>query len=85
MMLDKVINMFNSVNSNIKKIMKDGFIFCFMLAIVSGILLYTYDTFYSSIMLYYIGFYLFKNSLLFACAFFVFGIGFDKIKKDLEE
>lgn len=83
-MRDKVTNILNSIDDKIKKIMKEGLLFCFILAIISSVCLLTYDLFYGSITLYYIGFYLFKNSILFACVFFAFGIGFDRIKKEIE-
>ncbi len=83
-MRDKLSNLFNSMDNNIKKLMKNGLIFCFVLAIVSSLFLLTYDLFYSSITVYYIGFYILKNSILFACTFFAFGIGFNRIKKEME-
>lgn len=83
-MRDKVSNLFNSIDDKIKKIMKEGLMFCFILAIVASLFLLTYDLFYSSITIYYIGFYILKNSILFACTFFAFGICFNRIKKELE-
>lgn len=82
-MRDKVSNIINSIDEKIKKIMKEGLIFCFVLAIISSVCLLTYNLFSVSITVYYIGFNLFKNSILFACMFFACGIGFDRIKKDL--
>lgn len=83
-MKDKVISLYNSMDKGTKKLMNNGLIFSFVLAIISSLLLITYDLFYNSITLYYIGFYLFKNSILFASLFFTFGIGFDRIKKEIE-
>ncbi len=83
-MMDKVSNLFNSLDDKIKKLMKEGLTFCFILAIISSLFLLTYDLFYSSITLYYIGFYILKNSILFACTFFAFGIGFNRIKDELK-
>lgn len=82
-MRDKLSNLFNSMDNKIKKLMKDGMIFCFVLAIISSLFLLTYDLFYSSITVYYIGFYILKNSILFACTFLAFGIGFNRIKNEL--
>lgn len=82
-MRDKLSSLFNSMDDKIKIFMKNGLIFCFILAIVSSLFLLTYDFFYSSITIYYIGFYILKNSILFACTFFAFGIGFNKIKNEL--
>lgn len=83
-MINKIIDMLNSIDKNTKKLMNNGFTFCFILAIISSLFLLTYN-FYSSINIYYIGFYLLKNSILFACVFFIFGLGFDKLKKELEQ
>lgn len=83
-MRDKVTNLFNSMDNKVKKIMKEGLMFCFVLAIISSLFLLTYDLFYSSIIIYYIGFYILKNSILFACTFLAFGIGFNRIKKEME-
>ncbi len=83
-MMDKVSNLFNSLDDKIKKLMKEGLTFCFILAIISSLFLLAYDLFYSSITLYYIGFYILKNSILFACTFFAFGIGFNRIKDELK-
>ncbi len=83
-MRDKLSSLFNSMDDKIKILMKNGLIFCFILAIVSSLFLLTYDFFYSSITIYYIGFYILKNSILFACTFFAFGIGFNRIKKEIE-
>ncbi len=82
-MREKVSNLINSMDDKIKKIMKEGLMFCFALAIISSLFLLVYDLFYSSIIIYYIGFYILKNSILFACTFFAFGIGFNRIKKEL--
>ena len=81
--MNKVLNMFNSIDEKIKKVMKYGIIFCFILTIISCFILVIYDLFYSSPTLYKIGIYIFKNSILFASAFLGFGLVFDKIKKDL--
>ena len=82
-MREKVSNLINSMDDIIKKIMRVGLMFCFALAIISSLFLLVYDLFYSSIIIYYIGFYILKNSILFACTFFAFGIGFNRIKKEL--
>ena len=83
-MRNKIINIYNSMDKGTKKLMNNGLVFCFVLAVISSLCLLTYDLFYSSITLYYIGFYLIKNSILFACTFLAFGIGFNRIKKEME-
>ena len=81
--MNKVIDIFNSIDEKIKRIMKYGIWFCFSLAVISCILLITYKFLCSSPYLYKIGLYIFKNSVLFFSAFLSFGLVFDKIKKDL--
>lgn len=78
-LIDKVKNL----DKKVLKIMHNGFIFSFILCIISGLSLFTYDIFYNLPDLFYIGISLFRTSLMFACTFFIFGIGFDTIKKEI--
>ena len=84
-MRNKIVNIYNSMDKRTKKLMNNGLVFCFVLAVIASLFLLTYNLFYNSITLYYIGFYLFKNSILFASIFFTFGLGFDRLKKELEQ
>ena len=81
--MNKIKNMLSSIDINTKKLMNNGIIFSLCLLVLSTIILFTYNFFYPSLSLYYIGFYFLKNSLLFGCTFFSFGLVFDRIKKDL--
>lgn len=81
--MNKIRNILSSIDINIKKIMNNGIIFSFCLLVLSTIILFTYNFFSTSLSLYYIGFYFFKNSLLFGCTFFSFGLVFDRIKKEI--
>ena len=67
----------------IKKIMKYGFYFSFILCMISASILFTYQRFYAMPDLYYIGLSLFKTSLTFAISFFICGIAVDRIKKQM--
>lgn len=78
-LIDKIKNL----DKQIMKIMDSGFIFSFMLSIISVISLLIYDFFYSLPNLFYIGINLFKTSLIFASMFLICGIGFDTIKKEM--
>lgn len=78
MLVDKV----NNLDVKIKKIMHVGFIFSFIIAMIAILSLFTYDIFYSIPSLFYAGISLFRTSLMFACTFFICGIGFDTIKKE---
>lgn len=76
-------NKVKNLDIKIKKIMHFGFIFSFILSIIAILTLCTYDIFYSIPVLFYAGISLFRTSLMFACTFFICGIGFDSISKEL--
>ncbi len=78
-----LLNLTKNFDKNISKLIKSGFLFCFILCIVSVLILFTYESFYSLPLLFYIGYTLFKSSLMFGVTFFICGISFDKIKKEL--
>ena len=77
-LIDKVKNL----DKKVLKIMHTGFIFSFILCIVSVLSLFTYEMFYTLPELFYSGISLFRTSLIFACTFFICGLGFDTIKKE---
>lgn len=77
--IDKIKNLDNKV----KKLMHIGFIFSFILCIISIISLFTYETLYCLPELFYTGISLFKTSLMFFCSLLIFGIGFDTIRKEM--
>lgn len=81
--IKQLIDKIKNLDKNIVKIMDSGFIFSFILCIISAISLFTYNFFYSFPNLFYIGIGLFKTSLMFATMFFICGIGFDTIKKEI--
>ena len=81
--VNKLINKIKNLDKKVVKIMDFGFIFSFILSIISAIILITYNHFYSLPNLFYIGISLFKTSSIFACMFFICGIGFDTIKKEM--
>ena len=72
-----------NLDIKIKQIMYIGFIFSFILCIISSLSLFTYETFYSLPILFYTGISLFRTSLMFACMFFICGIGFDTVQKEI--
>lgn len=77
----RLIDKIKKLDSKTKKIMHIGFIFSFFLCMISGFSLFTYEL-YPIPSLFYIGISLFRTSLMFACMFFICGIGFDSIKKE---
>lgn len=80
---DEILKKVKNLDKKLIKLMRIGFIFSFVLCLISSISLFTYETFYSLPKLFYIGINLFRTSLMFACTFFICGIGFDTIKKEI--
>lgn len=81
--INQLVNKIKNLDRKIVKIMNSGFIFSFLLCIISVISLFTYKYFYTVPNLYYIGISLFRTALMFACTFFICAIGFDTIKKEM--
>ena len=81
-MLKILIDKIKNLDKKVKKIMNIGFIFSFFLSILAVLSLFTYEFFYSIPTLFYAGISLFRTSLMFACTFFICGIGFDTITKE---
>ncbi len=76
---DKIMNL----DKKFKEIMKFGLKFSFAICIIAVSILFIYEIFYSIPNLFYIGISLLHTSLMFGCAFFMFGIGFDAIKNEI--
>lgn len=81
-LIRKFIDKIKNLDKKIEKIMHIGFIFSFVLCMISSLSLFTYETFYSLPKLFYTGISLFRTSLMFACTFIICAIGFDTIKKE---
>ena len=82
-MIDKLRYTFQNLEQQTKKIIKNGVKFCFILCIISLIILLTYDFFVSNPHLFDIGITLFKMSSLFSIEFLICGIVVDSLKKNL--
>ena len=65
------------------KLMKFGFIISFIMCLLSSSLLFTYQFIISLPILFYIGISIFRSSLSFGVTFFICGIGFDTMKKQM--
>lgn len=76
---DKIKNL----DLKIVKLMKIGFVISFILCLLSSSLLFTYQFIVSLPILFYIGFSLFRTSLSFGVTFFICGLGFDTMKKQI--
>lgn len=73
---------FSTLELPIKKIMKKGIKFSFIITIISTLILLTYE-FSGNIHFYYIGLNLFQVSLFWVVEFIICGIAIDTIKKQL--
>ena len=76
---DKIKNL----DLKIVKLMKIGFIISFIMCLLSSSLLFTYQFILSMPILFYIGISLFRTSLSFGVTFFICGLGFDTMKKQM--
>ena len=82
-MFRKIVEYFKNLDRLVKVIMKNGLAFCSILGIISLIILVTYNLSFTSPFLYFIGFSLFKVSLIFEIEFVICGFAADKIKKQM--
>ena len=82
-MLKSLMNNYKNLDKLTYKIMKNGLIFCFVLCIISVVILFTYEVYITSPSLYYIGLSLFKLSIIWGIEFIVCGFVVDGIKKQL--
>lgn len=65
------------------KIMKHGLQFCFIICILSVLILFTYEFVFTTPFMYYIGINLFRLSMIFGIEFIICGFIVDGIKKQL--
>lgn len=81
-MINKIINVYNNFEKITNSILKTGLRICAFLCIVSILILSTY-LFSKSLNLYYIGFSIFRISIIFSIEFIICGFVVDGIKKQL--
>ena len=79
--MNKILETFNSIDKKALKIMKCGLIFCFIICIISILILFTYEVLNSSPLLYYIGLSMFRLSTIFGIEFIVCALVVDYLKK----
>ena len=72
-----------NLDLKIVKLMKIGFIISFIMCLLSSSLLFTYQFIISLPILFYISISIFRSSLSFGVTFFICGIGFDTMKKQM--
>lgn len=82
-MAQKVYDYYLKLNVKVKNLMKSGFMFSMFVLIVSGLILCTYELFYGSPILYYVGLSLFKLSLIYFVTFLCFGFAFNKMIEEM--
>ena len=76
-------NVFKNLDKTALHILKRGLFFCSIICIISIIILFIYQFFANNLLMFEIGFTLFKCSLIFAIEFVICAIAADKIKKQL--
>ena len=78
-----IVNKIKQMDQKIKKIIANGSYFSLSICLASAIVLFTYEMFYASPDLYYIGLSIFKMGITFLAAFFACGFAFNEIQKEL--
>lgn len=79
-MINNILNAFKNLDKLAKVILNNGLKFCFVLGIISLIILVTYNLSFTIPILFNIGFILFKLSLIFGVEFIICGFAVDRIK-----
>ena len=82
-MLNKIIDCFKNLDKLTKLIMNNGLKFCLFLGLISIAVLVTYNFSLTIPILFYVGFVLFRLSLIFGIEFVICGIVVDGIKKQI--
>ena len=82
-MINAIIKYFKNLDKLTYKIMIRGLYFCFIIGIISALLLFTYNIVKTCPNIYYIGLSLFKLSCSFFVEFIICGLVADSIKKQL--
>lgn len=73
---------FNNMDDKVKRVMHYGFIFSFIVCMISMVLLITYEI-NANLQAYYIGLSVFRLSLFFAVEFIISALAIDTIKKQI--
>lgn len=79
-MINFLKNKISNIDKSIKKLVKQGSIFCLNILFLATIILFTYATFYSSPTLYSVGLIVFKIGIIYLCTFWTCGFAFNEIK-----
>lgn len=82
-MIKTFINTYKNLDKKTLKILKNGFIFSFIICLLSIFILLTYIFLFTIPTLYYIGLLMFQLSISFAVEFIICAIVVDSIKKNI--
>lgn len=82
-MLNAFVDNLRNLDIKVKNIMKYGFLFSLIFCLFSILILYTYHKTNHSPLAFTIGIILFKTSIMFFVDFFICGIAFNNIKKNM--
>ena len=81
-MIQKIINIFKSLDKQVKNLIIKGLYFSLLFCSLSTCILLIYH-FYLYPTFYLVGTILLKTSFMFFADFIILGVGFDKIKKQM--
>ena len=82
-MFKTLVEIYKNFEKITNSIMNKGLKFCELLCLISVLILLTYNYFFTSPNIYYIGISLFRLSIIFGVEFVVCGFVVDGIKKEL--
>ena len=82
-MFKTIVEIYKNFEKITNTIMNKGLKFCVFLCLISVLILLTYNYFFASPNMYYIGISLFRLSIIFGIEFVVCGFVVDGIKKEL--
>ena len=82
-LIDKLKSMFKNIDKKALKLMKNGLKFCFLILLISIIILLTYLFVTKNIFVYQIGILIFQLILYFSIDFIVAGLVVDTIQKQI--
>lgn len=72
----------SNIDKSIKSLVKQGSFLCLNILFIATLLLFTYETFYSSPILYSVGLLVFRIGIIYLCTFWVCGFAFSEFKKE---
>lgn len=82
-MFRKILDSYKKLDKLTYKILKYGLQFCFMMCMVSVLILFSYKSFLTVPFLYYIGISVFRLSIIFGIEFIICALVVDSIKKQV--